>query len=241
MKQLISSIKFDFKYYYHYHFISIITIISIIFALLIGLTNILHPMIYIYLSVFVVPVLSFSVTLIIEEQQKKPVDSSKSCPPTMYTISKIGSAVILQLIPMTIYLIVLLAVKNYQFNVFYFILVYLTASTIHIMIGFSLSIISKTQLSLSFSYVVYLIVLTFVPIIYSLDKAPTHVNYFLIISPAYLSSVLFEAVLYPSPLIKIWFISLAVILLIGFIVLLFHFVIKPFSCEYLKSNKKESH
>ena len=177
MKKFLELLKIDFIYYAKYHFISIITVVSLLFGLTIGLTNFLPPMIYIYISVFVIPVLTFSVSLFIEQQQRSNRIEIKKSPPGIYTLGKIVSATLLQFIPMITYLIVLIFVLNYQFNVFSFILVYLLGSAMHIMIGLSLSIIAKTSFALSMSYIVYLIIFSIIPIFYSVDMIPSNINY----------------------------------------------------------------
>lgn len=234
MKKLTDIIKNDLYIYYKYHIIHIITAVSIIFAFTIGLTNFLPPMIYIYMAVFIVPVLTFSISLFIGENHKS--NKLHQCPPGIYSLGKILSAVVLQLIPLISFLIVLIGVLSYEFNVFLFLLVYLLGSALHIVIGLSLSIIAKSQFSLSMAYLVYLIVFSVIPIFYSVDMIPNDIKYILIISPAYLSGVLFEAIVHPSQHFEHWFAYLSVFLQLAYLLFLYYFVIKPFSDQYLKSH-----
>jgi hypothetical protein len=231
MNQMLGLIKRDLLRLAKFHYITILTGLAFFFALLIGLTNLFPPMIYIYFSVFVMPVISFSVNLIVEEQD---VTYKNTASPLIRTISKISSATIIQFIPMIIYLIVLLFVLNYQFSIILFILVYLLASAMHIFIGLSLSIIAKTPFAISLSYGVYLIVFSIIPIFYSVGMIPDNFLYLMIISPAYLSGVLFEEIIHPSNQFGFFFPLISVLLQIIYMAVLYRFVIKPFIKHYIK-------
>lgn len=251
MKNILLTIKNDFAEYKKYHFITILTIISFLFSLLMGVTNLFPPIIYIYISIFILPVITFSVTLFIESQQRtvlpQIVDSQSH--PSVFAVGKILSATLLQLIPLIFYIIVMVFVLDYSFNIPIFALIYLLASITHIVIGLTLSIIAKSQYALSISYLVYLIVFTIIPIYYSLGIIQSKLNYLLIISPAFLSGILFESLINNSPMMPDWVNYLAVVLQFIYIGILFIFVIKPFIFDYLKlnydldvinENKKES-
>jgi len=231
MREFYRLVKRDLISLAKYHYITIVAGLAFFFALLIGLTNLFPPMIYIYFSVFVIPVITFSVNLIVDEQEK---NREKSLSPLIYTLSKISSAVIIQLIPIIIYLMVLLFVLNYEFSVILFILVYLMASAMHILIGLSLSIIARTPFAISLSYGVYLIVFSIIPIFYSVGMIPDNFLYLMIISPAYLSGVLFEEIIHPSSQFGFLFPFITVLLHIIYIVVLYRFVIKPFIKDYIK-------
>ncbi|HKL47574.1 MAG TPA: hypothetical protein VJ878_02805 [Candidatus Izemoplasmatales bacterium] len=231
MKRYLELIKKDIICLSRYHFLSMVAGLSFFFALLIGLTDFFPPMIYIYFSVFVLPVISFSVNLIIQDQQdenKSEVSIRES------TISKIISATLIQLIPIIIYLIVLIFVLNYEFNIILFTLVYLLGALMHIVIGLTLSIIAKTPFALSLSYGVYLIVFSIIPIFYSVGMIPNDFHYLLIISPAYLSGVLFEEIIHPSNNFTLWFPLISVTLQFIYMFIMYRFVISPFIKDYMK-------
>jgi hypothetical protein len=233
---MIDRIMNDLKNYLHYHYLSIFIVISIFFGLSMGITHVVPPMIYVYISVFILPVISFSVGLVIGQQQN---DCRLETPHT-YALSKIISANIIQLIPLVVYLIVMLVVLNLDFNVLYFILIYLVSSMLHIMIGLSLSIIAKTQFSLSLSYLVYLIVFSLIPIFYSMGMIQSEfLSYFLIISPAYLAGVMFEGVMDSFYIVQEWFVYVAFLIQTMYILILYFFVIKPFISLYLRNQKKQ--
>jgi hypothetical protein len=237
MKEFSILVRRDLIRLAKYHYITIITGLAFFFALMIGLTNLFPPMIYIYFSVFVIPVISFSINLIVEEQDTFKENTAW---PLLRTLSKICSATIIQLIPIIIYLIVLLFVLNYQFNVVLFILVYLLASAMHIFIGLSLSIIAKTPFVVSLSYGVYLIVFSIIPIFYSVGMMPDNFIYLMIISPAYLSGVLFEEIIHPTNQFGFFFPFISVVLQIIYMAVLYRFVIKPFIKHYIKLTQSKS-
>jgi len=238
MKKIIDTVKNDFINYKDYHFIEIMLILTLFFGLLMGLTSIMPPIIYVYLSVFVLPVITFSVSLFIEAQQKTVLPNvlDDKHLPGLYAIGKILSATIIQLIPMIFFILVMIFALNYTFNILLFIIIYLLATMTHIIIGLTLAIISKTAYILSLSYVVYLIVFSVIPVLYSFDFFDTDFGYILVISPAFLSGVLFESVVNNYSMMGSWFNYLAAGLLIVYTSVLFLYVIKPFIVHYLKEN-----
>ncbi|QWC00684.1 hypothetical protein KHQ88_03700 [Mycoplasmatota bacterium] len=241
MKKIIETVKNDFYNYKNYHFIEIMFVLTLFFGLLMGLTSFMPPIIYIYISVFILPIITFSGSLFIEAQQKTVLPSilSDSHFPSLYAIGKILSATLVQLLPMVFYIVVMTFSLNISFNILLFIFIYLLSTIIHIIIGLSLSIIAKTTYALSMSYLVYLIVFSIIPILYSFNFFDSDYAYILIISPAFLSGVLFESVVNQYSLMGAWFHYVSVSLIIIYIVILFLFVIKPFIVEYLKDNYEE--
>lgn len=226
----------DLKNYIHYRYLTIFIVISVLFGLSMGLTHFMPPIFYVYISVFILPVISFSVGLVIGNQQKDLQGDN----PHLYAISKIISAMIIQLIPLLIYLIVLLGVLSMSFNILYFIIVYILSSLLHIMIGLSLSMIAKTDFSLSMSYLVYLIVFSVIPIFYSMGMIQSELlSYVLIISPAYLAGVMFEGIMDSFYVVQEWFVYIAFILQLVYIFILYFFVIKPFISLYLHKQKEQ--
>lgn len=238
MKKIIDTVKNDFINYKEYHFTEIMFILTLFFGLLMGLTNIMPPIIYIYLSVFVLPVITFSVSLFIEAQQKTVLPNvlDDNHHPSIYAIGKILSATLIQIIPMLFYMLVMIFALDFSFNILLFIIIYLLSTVIHIIIGLSLSIIAKSAYTLSLSYLVYLIVFSIIPILYSFDFFSADLSYILVISPAFLSGVLFESLINQYSMMEPWFNYLAVVLLISYIVVLFIYVIRPFIVHYLKEN-----
>lgn len=233
---MLSMIVNDLKNYYKYRYLTIFLIVSVLFGFLMGLTHIFPPIIYVYISVFILPVISFSINLVIGFQQ----EHMNRITLDKYVISKLISAMILQLIPMIIYLIVYLFVLNVHFNILFFIVIYLVSSLVHIMIGLSLSIIAKTNFSLSLSYLVYLVVFSIIPIFYSLRMIDGQfVSYILIISPAYLAGVMFEALIDAFHVVDSWFVYVAFIIQLVYIAILYLYVIKPFVGVYLSDQKKQ--
>lgn len=241
MNDILKTIKNDLINFKNYRFLSIIVIISLFFSLLMGLTDLFPKdkvLIYVYISVFILPVITFSVSILIEAQQKKvlPEFISKDSKAINFAIGKVLSATIIQLIPFVFYTIVLTVVLELRFNILLFFLIYLLATIMHILVGLALSIIARSMYSLSVSYVVYLLVFSMMPIFYTYKFIKPDLSYILIISPAYLSGVLFERVVNGYLVASSWLTVLAVILQLIYISLIFIFIIKPFITEYLKLN-----
>ena len=231
---MIRNIVKDLKLYVKYRYLSIFVAISFLFGLLMGITHIVPPIIYIYISVFILPVISFSIGLAVGHQQEDCCFEGHH----RYALSKVLSALVIQVIPLIVYLLVMKLVLSMHFNIFYFIVIYLLASILHILIGLALSIIARTSFSLSLSYIVYLIVFSIIPIFYSLEMIESQfLSYVLIISPAYLSGVLFEGVLDSFYVMKEWFIYVAFLIQIAYIFILYFVVIKPFIAMYLENQK----
>ncbi|MFW5794297.1 MAG: hypothetical protein ACOCV1_02330, partial [Bacillota bacterium] len=214
MSNLFETVKNDLINYYKYRFLSIIIIISFVFSMFMGLTDLFPPIIYIYISVFILPVITFSVSLLMEAQQKRvlPKLIDKDSKAIIFALGKVLSATIIQLIPFLFYTIVLISVLNYNFNVLLFFLIYLLATIMHILVGLALSIIAKSTYSLSLSYFVYLLLFSMMPIFYSYKFIKSDLSYILIISPAYLSGVLFESVVHGYLVASSWLVVLAVLL-----------------------------
>lgn len=233
---MVKLIMNDLKNYAKYHYLSIFIIISALFGFFMGMSNFFPPIIYVYISVFIMPVISYTIGLVIGQQQ----DVSPGVSDHTYAISKILSASIIQLIPMIIYLIVYKYALNVSFNVLFFSIIYIVSSVLHIMIGLSLSMIAKSSFALSSSYMVYLIVFSIIPIFYSLGHVNnTFISYVLIISPAYLAGVMFEALIDSFYAVEVWFTYVAFIIQLIYMILLYLLIIKPFISHYLAQEKKQ--
>jgi hypothetical protein len=111
---------------------------------------------------------------------------------------------------------------------------------VHIIIGLSLSIIAKTSRILSLSYLGYIVVFSLLPILYSNGIIPQAFQYYLIISPAYLSGVLVDYIISDALNPEVWLIILSIVLQIVYAVVLIRFVVMPFFKQYLLATTNEN-
>ena len=103
----------------------------------------------------------------------------------------------------------------------------------HITIGIVLAITSKSTSIMSISYIAYIVIFSVMPIFYSQGLVPDALRYVLIVSPAYLSGVLFPEVILGYAFSPGWLIATAVILQVVYILVLTYFVARPYFKSYL--------
>lgn len=234
MKQVIQTIHADLKRLSKYHMFHFVTVLSFLFAMIIAFFPDVNASNFIYLSIFVLPVIVFSISLFIEREEGTLfplLDSQVKLP--VVILSKMISSLIIQIIPLFFYLVVFLFIQKIQIAYFSFVLIYILGCIVHILIGISLSIISKNQKILSLSYLTYILVFSMIPILYTNGLVPIQYQYVLMISPAYLSGVLVDNILsgiiYSSPI----FITICVLLQIVYGIVLMIFVIIPFFKQHI--------
>jgi len=118
-------------------------------------------------------------------------------------------------------------------------LVYIMGVIVHIIIGLSLSIIAKTSAILSLSYIGYIVIFSLLPILYSNGIIPSSFQYYLIISPAFLSGVLIDYIVSDALNPQLWLIITSVVLQVVYTCLFVRFVISPFFKQYLLITQAE--
>jgi len=247
MKTFIHLVWSDLKRLWSYRIILFIFVLTVIFTLAIALFPALDPSNFIYVSIFILPVIIFSISLFIDREEGTLLPFVFSPMKSAYLVfSKVISALIVQLIPI-IFILGAMAftmsdemafmetaeINALFFDFFLIFLAYLLGSILHILIGLSLSIISKTSSILSLSYVVYIIVFSLTAIMYSNGIIPLKFQDFLIVSPAFLSGVLIDNVIAGAAYSETWLIVLAVGLQVAYAVLLTLFVIIPYFKQYV--------
>ncbi|MDD3113411.1 MAG: hypothetical protein PHT56_03380, partial [Candidatus Izemoplasmatales bacterium] len=185
------------------------------------------------------PVVVFSFSLHSDrvEDQVFPCEAEK-CKPMTIVLGKIGSALLLELIPLVFMMLILGLVERLNISYWGLFFAYLLGASVHIILGLTLSIISRTNRILSLNYVVYILVFCTAPIMYYNNQIPLKYQYFLIFSPAFLSGVLIENSLVQSPYSPVWLIVLSVFLLIAIGVLLVIFAVRPFFQHYMERIQK---
>ncbi|MDD3712316.1 MAG: hypothetical protein PHZ28_02360 [Candidatus Izemoplasmatales bacterium] len=229
MKNILKIITNDFKNFTRYRIIHMTLIVSLIFALAMGFFPDIEPLLYVYLTVFVIPVIMHSITLFIEKEEGKLMPEQFKNPKIGEIISgKILSPLLLQLIPLIMYLIVMIFVLNVNFNLLLFSLAYLVGALIHILIGFSITILSRTHLHMMLLYVGYIAIFSFIPFISLMGLIPTSIEFLFVFSPGYLVGIIIENITFTYLFSPLYLVIIACILIIIYIVALILFIISPF-------------
>jgi len=239
MKHFCQLVWDDLKRLYAYrilYFILILTFLfgmSMIFFPAFGLTN------FLYVATFILPVIIFSISLFIEREEKSISRLISPTTPTLLIISsKITAALVLEMIPFVGFVVASLMLNRSFSNdigIQYFPLffAYTLGVVVHIIVGLSLSIIAKSSRILSLSYIAYIIVFSITPILYSNGIIPEGFQYFLIISPAFLSGVLLDTIISDALDPETWLILLSIFLQILYSGVLVWFVIRPFFKQFI--------
>ncbi|MFA7560914.1 MAG: hypothetical protein WCY80_02280 [Candidatus Izemoplasmatales bacterium] len=187
MKKLLNLIWKDFLFFIEYRLFYMILLLSLLFGFIIGFFPIVNPLFFIFLSLYIIPVITYSIKHYIDKEEYALSETKKT---TENIIVKTVSSFMLNIIPLIIYIIVLVFVLHVRINYFLFILVYFLGSIIHILIGFIIAERAKTIISLSLTYTVYILFFSLIPFLFLYNFMPEIFNYILIFSPAYLNSVL---------------------------------------------------
>lgn len=238
MKRFCDLVWDDLKRLNQYRIIIFVLALTFLF----GMSMIFFPGFstnFLYISIFVMPVIIFSISLFIEREEKTVSHLISPTTPTFLVVAtKIVAATLIQLIPFVGFVIgSLLRQDSFSNDIdihyFYLFLAYLLGVVLHIIVGLSLSIIAKSSRILSLSYIAYIIVFSISPILYSNGIIPEGFQYWLIISPAFLSGVVIDTILSQSLEPEIWLMILSVGLQIFYSVLLVRFVIIPFFKQFV--------
>ncbi|NLZ61986.1 MAG: hypothetical protein GX904_04225 [Acholeplasmataceae bacterium] len=241
MKNYWLLLKADLKRLYQMRVFMLVVIVSFVLGVATGLFPFLNPANALYVSVFILPVLIFSFSLQFEiNNQEGLPKTDRPISAAVFLLSKITSAVLIQLIPLLFIIIALVFIRGHKANYPALVGVYLLGILNHIVIGLSLSIISKSYRILPLSYLVYLLVFCVPPIFFSNGLLPLKLQYFLVFSPAYLSGVLIDNLLAANIYSPLWLLLLSVFLQIAYTVLLSLFVINPFFKAYISKNLIET-
>jgi ABC-type Na+ efflux pump permease subunit len=236
MKRFYDMIKDDLRRLCEYRIFHFIVVLSFLFSMAIALFPMIDPSNFIYITIFILPVIVFSISLFIEKEEKTLTPLLFSPLKTHSIVfSKIVSSLLVQLIPIFFFIIALLIVNLYRINYVLLFLAYFLGSFVHIIIGLSLSMISKTSKILSISYIGYIIVFSITPILFSNGIIPYRYQYIMIISPAYLSGVLIDNILAHQMYSSLWLILLSIGLQIVYSGVLMWFLIFPHFRQYLFS------
>lgn len=236
MRSFILNIKNDFNNFIKYRIFHMIIIVSLVFALAMGIFPRIDPALFIYISIFIIPIITHAITLFIEKEEDTLL-SKESCETCYFKVilTKTLSALLLQIIPLVFYLIVFIFVLNVNFNLWLFTLVYLIATIIHIFIGFAITLIAKNYISMVLIYAAFIIFISFIPFLFLMNFIPESLLYLFIFSPGFLFSILFENIIFGYLYSDILLLILAIILPLIYGSLIFFFILKPYYKNILTS------
>lgn len=234
MKKVMEICKNDLKNYINYRMFHMILIVSVVFALAMGFFDQMNYLLFIYISIFIFPVIMHSIMLFIEREENTYLPKSL-CNSKLYEviIAKYLSSLILNLIPFILYSVILFFVLNANFSFFLFLLVYILGLLVHIAIGYGIAILSKNHIKMLAMYVAYIVICSFVPFISLMNYIPDKLDYFFIFSPAYLSAILLENVSFGYLFSDVLLIIISVVLQVAVVVALLWFAIIPFYKEHV--------
>ena len=234
LSRFIQIIKNDFKNYLRYSVLQTVLILSVLFSVSMAFFPQIDPLILVYITVFILPVIILSISIYIENEEKTLFPLAMcDCSALEIILAKVVSALLILLIPLILYIIIMFTVLHMSFNVLLFILIYLLSAVIHIIIGIVLAIISKSNHIMSISYIGYIVIFSVMPIFHQQGLIPEYFQYILIVSPAYLSGLLFEQIIIGYIHIADWLIILAILLQLIYIGVFTMFVIRPYFKSYL--------
>ena len=238
MKSFFGLVWDDLKRLFRYRIIYFVLALTFLF----GMSMIFFPGFatnFLYISLFILPVIIFSISLFIEREEGTVSHLISPSTPTLSVVAtKILSATIVELIPFAGFVIGSLLRRDafsndIDVNYFLLFLAYVLGVVLHIVVGLALSIIAKSSRILSLSYLAYIVVFSISPILYSNGIIPEGFQYWLIISPAFLSGVLIDTILSQALTPEIWLLVLSVGLQIGYTVLLVSVVVVPYFKQFI--------
>jgi hypothetical protein len=204
----------------------------------------INPLLLVYITVFILPVIILSISIYIESEEQTLFPLAIcDCSTLEIILAKVLSALMILLIPMILYIIIMYTVLHMNFSIILFILIYLLSAIIHIIIGIVLAIISKSSQIMSISYVGYIVIFSVMPIFYQQGLIPDFFQYILIVSPAYLSGIVFEQIIVGYIHVADWLLVIAILLQLIYIGVFTMFVIRPYFKSYLlyRVNEKGEH
>lgn len=228
MKAFGSEVVRDLKRMFDYQVLQITLVLSIVFASMMALLREIDVVHFISLSVFVVPVIMFSIATFLRKEDRAEEQSRLACarPWQLLGVHTV-SALIVETIPFLLYSIVLLFVRGVPFSYPLYFLTYYSGATLHVLIASYLAMTSKTMRQLAYGYIVYVLVFSMTPILYANGIIPFAFQYWMLVSPAYVSGLLVDNVLTGVQFSSTWLIVLAACLQFVEIVLLFSVALIP--------------
>ena len=158
-------VKHDFSNFLKYRFFYMVIIFSSVFALALGFFPNIQYLTFVFISLFIIPIITHSIIFFVEREEKVYIpETTSKIKVYELAIGKLLAALILQLIPLVFYLFIMIFVVQFNFNLWLFALVYIFSVIVHIIIGFSLAILASTHIKMVSIYVAYILIFSFVKI-----------------------------------------------------------------------------
>ena len=105
-------------------------------------------------------------------------------------VSKIMSTVLLSFLTATILSLVAILAHSASINVAVLLLYVTLGATVHVSIGFLLTIISKDFNSLLINYMIFVFIFTLPALLYTLGVIPSNLYFLILLSPSYVTQLL---------------------------------------------------
>jgi hypothetical protein len=218
----------DLKRLFDYQVVQITLVLSLVFALMMALMPQIDVIHFVALSVFIVPVIMLSIAAFLRKEEgfdDEPVATNKRA--AYWLGVHACSAIAIETIPFVLYSFVLLLFRTTVFSYGLYIVTYFSGALLHVLIALYLAMSAKNPRQLAYGYIVYVLVFSITPILYSNGIIPYAFQYWMLISPAYVSGLLIDNVLTGVQFSSDWLILLASLLQAALIVSLSIFALIP--------------
>ncbi|MDP2424763.1 MAG: hypothetical protein U1C51_05070 [Candidatus Izemoplasmatales bacterium] len=235
MKKLSRLIWIDLKRLFQVRIVHLIFVLSFLLGMAMAFFPQIDPSNLFYLAVFILPVIVFSISMFIEKEEildNPPICCNKKDASIM-VFSKILSSLLLMLLPILFFELVLVSALNRQISYGLLLLAYLVGATLHILVGLFIAMASKTGKILAISYIVYILVFSLTPVLYGNGIIPLSFQYVMLISPAYISGVLIDNILFGQWYSPVWLLIFSSVIQFVYIFVLIRFAIIPHFCKYM--------
>lgn len=219
-----------------YNILQISVFLTLIYAVIIYFTSAQEAEMLVSLLVFVdvtmMSIILLGASLFFEKQEGSLKSVMVSPVKLVHVIiAKTASTVLLSMITASILSAVAIFVHGATINVPLLILYAILGSSVHICIGFLLTIKSKDFNSLLINYVIYVLIFTMPAIFYAVGIIPENLYYIILISPSYIAQMLINTSIGQLP--KITELVFGIAYSIALIVLIYKFYILKKFKEYV--------
>lgn len=236
MKHWFTLVKQDILRLYHTRIIHLILILSFLFGMMLSIFPTIDPSNIFYLSMFILPVIVFAVSMYVEKEEQSvyPIACSRK-DAVKLVLSKVFSSILVMMLPILFFILVLSLRHGNQIQFGLLILGYIVGASLHVLIGLFIAMANRTSKTLAASYITYVLVFSVTPILYANGIIPYSMQYIMIISPAYLSGVLIENILAGVWFSPSWLLILSAVLQVVYIAVLYRVAVIPHFCKYYLS------
>ncbi len=239
MKSFLQELRHVLRRMLDYQIVQITMVLSVVFAVLMAVFPVIDPLNFVSLSLFIMPVILFSIaTFLYRDDDPVKCEHPSKHPVRCSVVAQLVASVLIHTLPFIIYTTILVA-RGHHFNIILLFLSFSAAALLHTLIGMVLAITSKTSRQVAYSYLVYILVFSLSPILYINGIIPYSMQYVMLISPAYVSGLLIDNVLAGAQYSSDWLVWLAIVFELGGIFLLIRFAVVPFFSHQHLINKPE--